>query len=172
VVFHGFLFVLHGSQHRWTLRYRLRYCLWCLNGTSRRRQTAIPSNGNCANVIVWQNQLYTNPSIPQNKLHYPLCLMRLSQFLSRNCRKFSQLASNNFVMIWKKIIRAPFILLIRIYKYTLSPLLPNACRYTPTCSQYAEEAINKYGIVKGIWLGTKRIARCHPWGGSGYDPLK
>jgi putative membrane protein insertion efficiency factor len=75
-------------------------------------------------------------------------------------------------MIWKKIIRAPFILLIRIYKYTLSPLLPNACRYTPTCSQYAEEAIHKYGIVKGIWLGTKRIARCHPWGGSGYDPLK
>jgi uncharacterized protein len=75
-------------------------------------------------------------------------------------------------MIWKKIIRAPFILLIRIYKYTLSPLLPNACRYTPTCSQYAEEAIQKYGIVKGVWLGAKRIGRCHPWGGSGYDPLK
>jgi putative membrane protein insertion efficiency factor len=75
-------------------------------------------------------------------------------------------------MIWKKIIRAPFILLVRVYKYTLSPLLPNACRYTPTCSTYTEEAIRKYGVIKGIWLGMKRISRCHPWGGSGYDPLK
>jgi putative membrane protein insertion efficiency factor len=61
--------------------------------------------------------------------------------------------------------------MIRIYKYLLSPLLPNACRYNPTCSQYAEEAIKKYGIFKGIYLGTKRISRCHPWGGHGYDPL-
>jgi putative membrane protein insertion efficiency factor len=75
-------------------------------------------------------------------------------------------------MTWKKIIQAPFILLIRIYKYTLSPLLPNACRYTPTCSTYAEEAIRKYGVIKGTWLGIKRLSRCHPWGGSGYDPLK
>jgi len=58
-----------------------------------------------------------------------------------------------------------------MYKYLLSPLLPNACRYNPTCSQYAEEAIKKYGILKGIFLGAKRIARCHPWGGHGYDPL-
>jgi putative membrane protein insertion efficiency factor len=61
--------------------------------------------------------------------------------------------------------------MIRIYKYLLSPLLPNACRYNPTCSQYAEEAIKKYGIFKGVYLGTKRISRCHPWGGHGYDPL-
>jgi hypothetical protein len=61
--------------------------------------------------------------------------------------------------------------MIRIYKNLLSPLLPNACRYNPTCSQYAEEAIKKYGIFKGIFLGAKRIARCHPWGGHGYDPL-
>ncbi|MCX8482575.1 MAG: membrane protein insertion efficiency factor YidD [Bacteroidota bacterium] len=61
--------------------------------------------------------------------------------------------------------------MIRIYKYLLSPLLPNACRYNPTCSQYAEEAIKKYGIIKGVYLGTKRISRCHPWGGHGYDPL-
>jgi putative membrane protein insertion efficiency factor len=74
-------------------------------------------------------------------------------------------------MIWKKIIQAPFILLIRTYKYTLSPLLPNACRYTPTCSTYAEEAIRKYGVIKGTWLGIKRLSHCHPWGGSGYDPL-
>jgi putative membrane protein insertion efficiency factor len=61
--------------------------------------------------------------------------------------------------------------MIRIYKNLLSPLLPNACRYNPTCSQYAEEAIKKYGIFRGIFLGAKRIARCHPWGGHGYDPL-
>ncbi|MCX6185465.1 MAG: membrane protein insertion efficiency factor YidD [Bacteroidetes bacterium] len=74
-------------------------------------------------------------------------------------------------MPFKNIVQFPFILMIRIYKYLLSPLLPNACRFTPTCSQYAEEAIKKYGIIKGIFLGTKRIARCHPWGGHGYDPL-
>lgn len=74
-------------------------------------------------------------------------------------------------MLFKTILQFPFILLIRLYKYLLSPLLPNACRYTPTCSQYAEGAIKKYGIIKGIYLGAKRIARCHPWGGHGYDPL-
>lgn len=74
-------------------------------------------------------------------------------------------------MQFKSILQFPFILMIRMYKYLLSPLLPNACRYNPTCSQYAEEAIKKYGILKGIFLGAKRIARCHPWGGHGYDPL-
>jgi len=74
-------------------------------------------------------------------------------------------------MRFKNVVQYPFILMIRIYKYLLSPLLPNACRYNPTCSQYAEEAIKKYGIIKGVYLGTKRISRCHPWGGHGYDPL-
>jgi putative membrane protein insertion efficiency factor len=74
-------------------------------------------------------------------------------------------------MRFKNVVQFPFILMIRFYKYVLSPLLPNACRYNPTCSQYAEEAIKKYGIFKGIFIGAKRIARCHPWGGHGYDPL-
>ncbi|MFN5629582.1 MAG: membrane protein insertion efficiency factor YidD [Bacteroidota bacterium] len=64
-----------------------------------------------------------------------------------------------------------FIYLIKAYQYLLSPLLPNACRYNPTCSQYGIEAFNKYGVFKGFWLTLKRISRCHPWGGSGYDPL-
>ena len=64
-----------------------------------------------------------------------------------------------------------FIFLIKTYQYILSPLLPNACRYNPTCSQYGIEAFNKYGVFKGFWLTLKRILRCHPWGGSGYDPL-
>lgn len=71
----------------------------------------------------------------------------------------------------QKFINKIFILPIRLYQLLLSPLLPNACRYTPTCSQYAAEAIEKYGVLKGIWLGIRRISRCHPWGGSGYDPV-
>ncbi len=61
--------------------------------------------------------------------------------------------------------------LIAFYRTCISPLLPPACRYTPTCSQYAKEAITKYGAFKGGWLALKRILRCNPWGGSGYDPV-
>lgn len=58
-----------------------------------------------------------------------------------------------------------------MYKYLISPMLPNACRYVPTCSEYAIEAINKYGVIKGTFLAVKRIFSCNPWGGSGYDPV-
>ena len=61
--------------------------------------------------------------------------------------------------------------LIAFYRTCISPLTPPACRYTPTCSQYAQEAIKKYGAFKGGWLALKRILRCHPFGGSGYDPV-
>ena len=61
--------------------------------------------------------------------------------------------------------------LIAFYRTYISPLTPPACRYTPTCSQYAQEAIRKYGPFKGGWLAFKRILRCNPWGGSGYDPV-
>jgi putative membrane protein insertion efficiency factor len=64
-----------------------------------------------------------------------------------------------------------FIGLIRLYRLIISPWLPNSCRYYPTCSQYSLEAIQRFGAVKGLWLTVKRIARCHPWGGSGYDPV-
>jgi putative membrane protein insertion efficiency factor len=63
------------------------------------------------------------------------------------------------------------ILLIKLYQGMLSPLLPNACRYNPTCSQYGVEAFQKYPFFKALKLTVKRIGRCHPWGGSGYDPL-
>jgi len=53
----------------------------------------------------------------------------------------------------------------------VSPYLPNACRYNPTCSQYAIDAITKYGVFKGTYLAIKRIGSCHPWGGSGFDPV-
>jgi putative membrane protein insertion efficiency factor len=61
--------------------------------------------------------------------------------------------------------------LVKVYQGAMSPYLPGACRYTPTCSQYAIEAIQKHGPLKGSWLGVKRISRCHPWGGYGYDPV-
>ncbi|MDP1801845.1 MAG: membrane protein insertion efficiency factor YidD [Bacteroidota bacterium] len=60
---------------------------------------------------------------------------------------------------------------VKFYQYCIRPLLPNSCRYTPSCSQYAIEAINKYGALKGGWMGLKRILRCNPWGGHGYDPV-
>ena len=63
------------------------------------------------------------------------------------------------------------ILLIRLYQITLSPWLGKGCRYTPTCSNYGLEALEKYGAFKGGWLTIKRIVSCNPWGGSGYDPV-
>ncbi len=72
------------------------------------------------------------------------------------------------------IIKLPanfLILLIKIYQYTLSPLIGRNCRYTPTCSNYGIEAIRKYGAIKGGWLTIKRVVSCNPWGGSGYDPV-
>lgn len=70
-----------------------------------------------------------------------------------------------------KAIQWIFLLLIAFYQSCISPLTPAACRYTPTCSQYAKEAITKHGPFKGGWLALKRILRCNPWGGSGYDPV-
>ena len=64
-----------------------------------------------------------------------------------------------------------FILPIRIYQVTISPLLGSHCRHTPSCSQYTIEAIQIWGVIRGIWLGARRIARCNPWGTSGYDPV-
>lgn len=69
--------------------------------------------------------------------------------------------------MWRRL----FILPIRFYQRFVSPLTPPACRFTPTCSAYAAEAILKHGIVKGTCLAVRRILRCHPWGGSGYDPV-
>ncbi|VAV89834.1 Membrane protein insertion efficiency factor YidD [hydrothermal vent metagenome] len=61
--------------------------------------------------------------------------------------------------------------LITVYRYTLSPLLGKNCRYLPTCSEYAAEAIDRFGAFKGGLLAIRRIGRCHPWGGHGFDPV-
>ncbi len=70
-----------------------------------------------------------------------------------------------------KWLRKIYIFPIKIYQWTLSPLLGPTCRFDPSCSHYAVEAVEEWGILKGSWLGLKRILRCHPWGGFGPDPV-
>ncbi|MFM9840787.1 MAG: membrane protein insertion efficiency factor YidD [Cyclobacteriaceae bacterium] len=69
------------------------------------------------------------------------------------------------------MLKKIFILPIKFYQGAISPLLGAHCRHAPSCSQYAIDAIMEWGILKGTWLGAKRIGRCHPWGTSGYDPV-
>jgi putative membrane protein insertion efficiency factor len=70
-----------------------------------------------------------------------------------------------------RILGLPFIALIKLYQWIVSPVLGPKCRFTPTCSQYAIEALKKHGVFKGLWLTVRRLSRCHPWGGHGYDPV-
>jgi hypothetical protein len=65
-----------------------------------------------------------------------------------------------------------FILLIKFYQVFISPVLPGSCRFAPTCSEYSKEAINKYGVLKGLLLTLKRILKCHPFHPGGYDPVR
>ena len=67
----------------------------------------------------------------------------------------------------KKLLQLP----IHLYRFTLSPFLGRNCRYEPSCSTYALEAIERHGAAHGSWLAARRICRCHPWGGAGYDPV-
>ncbi len=69
------------------------------------------------------------------------------------------------VLVWLLVLP------IRFYQIAISPLLGPSCRFTPTCSEYALQALKKHGPFKGLYLSVKRILRCHPWGGSGYDPV-
>jgi putative membrane protein insertion efficiency factor len=89
-------------------------------------------------------------------------------------RQIWDMASRGVYQLWSLIcalLSKVLLALLWFYRHCISPLTPAACRYTPTCSQYAVEAIKKYGPFKGGWLAFKRILRCNPWGGSGYDPV-
>jgi len=70
-----------------------------------------------------------------------------------------------------RLARGAAIGLIRIYQWLVSPLLPRACRFAPSCSEYAAEAIDGHGVMRGGWLAARRLLRCHPWGGEGFDPV-
>jgi putative membrane protein insertion efficiency factor len=69
------------------------------------------------------------------------------------------------------VISRILIVPVRVWQLTISQVLPPTCRYSPSCSHYMIEALQRHGPVKGLWLGIKRIGRCHPWGSSGYDPV-
>ena len=69
------------------------------------------------------------------------------------------------------LFATPLVALIRLYQYALSPVLPRNCRFHPTCSAYAIDALARHGVARGGWLALRRILRCHPWGGQGYDPV-
>ncbi|MBT3561728.1 membrane protein insertion efficiency factor YidD [Flavobacteriaceae bacterium] len=71
----------------------------------------------------------------------------------------------------KKIVLYPILLLIKIYQTILSPILPSTCRYSPTCSEYTKQSLIKFGLIKGGLISIKRIIKCNPWGGNGYDPI-
>lgn len=86
------------------------------------------------------------------------------------CSQHTDPNSSSYSRI-KTILSFPFILFIRFYQYVISPAIGPKCRYTPTCSQYGIEALKLHGPIKGLWLTLKRIGRCNPWGGSGYDPV-
>jgi putative membrane protein insertion efficiency factor len=77
----------------------------------------------------------------------------------------------NFFNKFFHLLALPLILLIKIYQLIISPFFPPSCRFTPTCSHYSIEALKKHGVIKGGWLSLKRILKCHPWGGSGFDPV-
>ncbi|PKQ68943.1 membrane protein insertion efficiency factor YidD [Raineya orbicola] len=72
---------------------------------------------------------------------------------------------------FSKLLVSCVILFVKFYQVAISPWFPASCRYTPTCSVYMIEAVKKHGVWKGVKLGLKRLSRCHPWGGSGYDPV-
>lgn len=71
----------------------------------------------------------------------------------------------------RRFLTAVLLLPIYFYQRAISPLTPPSCRFTPTCSEYAVQALRKYGPLKGLYLAVRRLLRCHPWGGSGYDPV-
>ena len=71
----------------------------------------------------------------------------------------------------KRFLIFPFLAFIKIYQTAVSPFFPPTCRFVPSCSQYAAKSLQKHGLWKGLRLSIKRIAKCHPWGGNGYDPV-
>ena len=72
----------------------------------------------------------------------------------------------------KKVVKSALIALLKLYKAGISPLLPPSCRFVPTCSEYAIEAVERYGAMRGSWKGIRRLLRCHPFHPGGYDPVR
>ena len=75
------------------------------------------------------------------------------------------------MMFLSRLLRTILLVLIRFYQLVISPLFPVSCRYAPSCSDYAVDAVARFGVFRGSWMAAKRICRCHPWGGTGFDPV-
>src|SRR6185312_11340187 len=86
-------------------------------------------------------------------------------------RNFAETSQGKGMKKILQILGLPLIALIKIYQWVISPAIGPRCRFTPSCSHYAVEALKKHGLIKGTWLSIRRIARCHPWGGHGIDPV-
>jgi len=91
-----------------------------------------------------------------------ISFLKLALYFSKNCL---------FKYSLKVKMTKIFLSIIKFYQQSISPMFPASCRYVPTCSEYSKQAFIKYGAFKGIWLSLKRILRCHPFGGHGYDPV-
>ena len=76
-----------------------------------------------------------------------------------------------FAAFTAKLLSLPLLFLLTLYKYAISPMLPRACRFEPSCSDYMAQAVKTHGPLRGLMLGGKRLCRCHPWGGHGHDPV-
>jgi putative membrane protein insertion efficiency factor len=98
-------------------------------------------------------------------------MMEDKQIEKNDAKKEDEGVFRTIVSFFSRCFVWVLLLPIRFYRAFISPLLPPSCRYTPTCSEYAMIALKKHGVLKGLWLSVKRIMRCHPWGGSGYDPV-
>ena len=75
------------------------------------------------------------------------------------------------MMFLSRLVRTILLVLIRFYQLVISPLLPVSCRFAPSCSHYAVDALTRFGVFRGSWMAAKRICRCHPWGDAGFDPV-
>lgn len=111
-----------------------------------------------------------------SQINFTCSLMISRQSSSSPCRSCKRTPSpgkmpHNRRPWWHRLLLFLALGIIHFYRYAISPLTPSSCRFTPTCSQYALEALRKYGFFRGSWLAIKRIGRCHPWGGAGYDPV-
>ncbi len=129
-----------------------------------------PENSYKLNFLV----IYNSKTI-LNYWQIEKCIKGILEKLSQKAEKqISHLAGPQFkevVLEKKSTLSLPLIFLVKTYQILISPLKPASCRFTPTCSSYAIEALKKHGPIKGLFLAIKRILRCHPWGGSGYDPV-
>jgi putative membrane protein insertion efficiency factor len=99
------------------------------------------------------------------------CGDSFSSFDARNPRAFAQFTVRQFLRRAPLVIPQIVLALIRFYQFFVSPLLPPSCRFVPTCSAYAYEAVQKWGVGRGTWYALRRLVRCHPLGGHGYDPV-